>query len=508
MSDNFTPAVPAPAPVSAPPPASDLPPPTTPKLPLAPVRADPKLGPPGSSATDEKMPEQAPLPALTIAQGITPAEPESEEVDISTSEYDDIAFIKAKTMFGIVDEVYDERGGGQRVLFLSSRQTSLIASDMTAIRRMLFDGFEAPRPGLVIQLLFSPGFTSPGPTDMAMYKTSEKLDHFMSEVLIPLAAENHAIVFVNAERTCGLSESFIRVAALMRSKWGDRLPFTIISIVLDTYELYTNPNKAAHWRRLRDASRAWSARNSHLRKLVNADIAAARAAGNERGVPASSADLNPNGGNFLVFDRSTASEWAGTSTETANALVDAMRTYLTDDANGFGLPSIALKAGEAAFLGLENTAATPNQYASSLQPALDVLQGGTPLLLIDGFPRPVLSEAECVALLEDGSANALLDDDGSGAGALDMDIGKGKGKGKGKKSKPPAAAAAPGAADKGGDDDDGSDATGVEKRQRLCDWAKAAYLKQGLEMRNGGQSYNHDVGTLSYFLGGAELMSR
>ena len=482
--DNFASAVPAPPSAAAP--TLDLPPPARPTLPLAPVRADPKLSAVANSAIDEP----APLPALTIAQGITPAEVETEDVEIYVSEFDDINFIKAKTMFGIVDEVYDERGGGQRVLFLSPRQTSLIAKDVTAIRRMLFEGFEAPMPGLIIQLLFSPGFTSPGPHDEAMYNVSKRLDHFMNEVLIPLAAENHAIVFVNADRSCGLSESFIRVAALMRNKWGDRLPFTIISVVLDTHDLYTNPNKAAHWRFLRDASRAWSARNAHLRMLVNAEIEAARAAGNERGVPASSADLNPNGGNFLIFDRSSATEWESTSTEMANALVDAMRTYLTDDATGLGLPSIALKAGEAAFLGLENTAATPNQYSSSLQPALDVLQGGTPLLLLDGFQRPVISEEDRVAILE-GSLEIDARDDMGDEDGTETQTGKKKKKKKTFAADPPPPKA---------DDDDESDVSGVEKRTRLFEWAKAEYLKQGAEMRAAGQSYNHDVGTLAYFL--------
>ena len=61
-------------------------------MPLAPVRADPKLSAVANSAIDEP----APLPALTIAQGITPAEVETEGVEIYVSEFDDINFIKAK----------------------------------------------------------------------------------------------------------------------------------------------------------------------------------------------------------------------------------------------------------------------------------------------------------------------------------------------------------------------------------------------------------------------------
>ena len=309
---------------------------------------------------------------------------------------DDIAYVKAKTMFGIVDEYYSDRqisGAPTRVLFLSPRQTELIANDRSAIARMIFDGFQAPSPGMFIQLLFSTGFDSPCPSDKDMSDCTDKLDRFMAEVVIPLAAENRAVVFTSADRRCGLSESFSRVVSLMRTKWGDRLPFTVLSVVPDLLPLYTNPNPSAHWRKVRDASAAWRARSPHLRQLVNAQIqrAAAATPGGEAALATSDADLSALGSNFLLFDRSSERELLGHSSETANALLHSMRTYLTSDAEGLGLPSLAFKAGNACFLGLKNWEASAQQYASTLQPALDVMQGGTPLMLIDGCEARVAS---------------------------------------------------------------------------------------------------------------------
>ena len=352
-------------------------------------------------------------------------------------------------MFGIVDDIYSDRqisGSPARVLFLSARQTELIANDRTAIHKMIIDGFKAPTPGMVIQLLFSAGFDSLCPSDKEMNDMTDRLDRLMAEVIIPLAAENHAVVFTSADRRCGLSEAFTRVTSLMRTKWGDTLPFTVISVVPDLFPLYTNPNPAAHWRKVRDSSSAWGARSPLLRKLANAEIAKADATPGAPKVPVSDADLNVMGSNFLVFDRSSETEWEGHSSEMCNSLLHAMRTYLTSDAEGLGLPSLAFKAGNACFLGLKNSAASAQQYATTLQPALDVLQGGTPLLLIDCFERPPIPPEVKQRIMD----NPALE--------------------------------------------------GEERRQQLFEWAKAEYIKAAEQFRAGGQSYNHDIGTLAYFL--------
>lgn len=353
-------------------------------------------------------------------------------------------------MFGIVDEYYSDRqisGAPARVLFLSPRQAELIANDRASIAKMIFDGFQASSPGMFIQLLFSAGFDSPCPSDKDMSDCTDKLDRFMAEVVIPLAAENHAVVFTSADKRCGLSEAFNRVTSLMRTKWGDTLPFTVLSVVPDLLPLYTNPNPSAHWRKVRDASAAWRVRSPHLRHLVNEQIQKAAATpGGGEALVASDADLNALGSNFLLFDRSSECEFLGHSSETANALLHSMRTYLTSDAEGLGLPSLAFKAGNACFLGLKNWEASAQQFATTLQPALDVMQSGTPLMLIDGYARPDLPPAVRARIMADPKLS------------------------------------------------------GEERRRLLFEWAKAEYVKSAAERKAGGQSYHHDVGTLSYFL--------
>ena len=198
---------------------------------------------------------------------------------------------------------------------------------------------------MVIQLLFSTGFDSICPSDEAMSDVTDKLDNLMAEVIIPLAAENHAVVLTSADRRCGLSEAFNRVLSLMRTKWGDSLPFTVLAVVPDVFTLYTNPDPLAYWRKVRDSSAAWRARSPHLRKLVNAEIAKAKGTPGAAPIPSSDADLNPMASNFLIFDRSGDTEWEEHSSEMANALLHATRTYLTSDTEGLGLPSVAFKAG-------------------------------------------------------------------------------------------------------------------------------------------------------------------
>ena len=103
-------------------------------------------------------------------------------------------------------------------------------------------------------------------------------------------------------------------------------------------------------------------------------------------------------------------------------------------------------AADACFLGLKNNAASPQQYATTLQPALDALQGGTPLMLIDGYARPEMPLDVHARIL----GNKALE--------------------------------------------------GEERRRLLIEWAKAAYVKQREKRHAEGQSYNHDVGALSYFI--------
>ena len=85
----------------------------------------------------------------------------------------------------------------------------------------------------------------------------KKFDHFMEEVIFPLAEQTNAVIIACAEvEGCVLTKSLTRVFRWMRSRWGQTLPF-VLSCTPDIRELYCNPNKKAHWREVRDQCKAW-----------------------------------------------------------------------------------------------------------------------------------------------------------------------------------------------------------------------------------------------------------
>merc|ERR1719191_1688101 len=65
-------------------------------------------------------------------------------------------------------------------------------------------------------------------------QAEEKLDCFMRDVLIPLAAETNAVIFLSpVEGSCMLASSFNRMFSVERAKWGGSVPFTTIGCATD-----------------------------------------------------------------------------------------------------------------------------------------------------------------------------------------------------------------------------------------------------------------------------------
>ena len=93
-----------------------------------------------------------------------------------------------------------------------------------------------------------------------------KIDMFMAEVLIPLAAQTHAVVLcdANSPGECMLSASFLRMYAVVKAKWTGLPPFSVISMTNNIAGFYNNPDEDANWRNVRRASRAWRQRDGKL----------------------------------------------------------------------------------------------------------------------------------------------------------------------------------------------------------------------------------------------------
>eukprot|EP00966_Prymnesium_polylepis_P194231 4502692-Prymnesium_polylepis.1 len=199
-----------------------------------------------------------------------------------------LQMIKARTMYEMVEEI-ELPGGPCKLLFLSNSQANLLASSDDSLQKML-DALEVPKPQLIINLLSSEGFDftvnlygrqgfdsaaaswaagivssrTPFLTPEEERTAEQRVDGFMADVLIPLAAQTNAVVITPPYQESILTLSLMRMYSLQRSKWGGKPPFTMISAGGNTNELYRNTDLNACWRDVRKQSRAWRARDKKL----------------------------------------------------------------------------------------------------------------------------------------------------------------------------------------------------------------------------------------------------
>jgi hypothetical protein len=196
-----------------------------------------------------------------------------EEEDISREQ---LQMIKARTMFQMTEEIAEDGYGGRKqLLFLTNSQAALLAGSGASLQKIL-DALEIPKPKLVINLLTSQGFTdfcaAAAVEDLAAdvedaglvhgrgsFLTPEdecvaldKLDHFMADVILPMAVQTEAIIICNAiPSVCVLSGSLTRMMSVYRSNWGRVVPFTVIYVSGSVPKLYQNPESTAVWRSIR-----------------------------------------------------------------------------------------------------------------------------------------------------------------------------------------------------------------------------------------------------------------
>jgi len=198
-----------------------------------------------------------------------------------------LQIIKARTMYEMVEE-----DGARKILFLTNEQADQLSGSRAALERML-DALEIPREGpgapqLVINMMQSQGLanqlndhwrkeTATGPpkgrrrvkapflSDEDERCASQRLDNFMSDVILPLAARTNAIVMVNAFTcNCFLAHSFQRMVALQKMKWGGKLPFWVVAMTSQIQAIYGNTNPDAEWRKIKSQCRAWRLREPKI----------------------------------------------------------------------------------------------------------------------------------------------------------------------------------------------------------------------------------------------------
>ena len=206
----------------------------------------------------------------------------------------------------------------------------------------------------------------------------EKLDAFMAQVVIPLAARTHAIVIVNPhDCMCCLARSFYRMVNLQRMRWGGHLPFSVVNVTGLIQELYFNGSADAEWRKVRRHSKNWTARDKEIKRIWST-----RETRSWRGVlevdgdylpdhllHQTSFDLNPAATTYIVVEGVKENGDSGAASEAASELEMQLTRYLS-----VALPSLAIQTGSGWYM----------------ETTLDLVQARTQLMLLDLRERPNL----------------------------------------------------------------------------------------------------------------------
>ena len=299
---------------------------------------------------------------------------------------DELATLKAKTMYKLIEDVEDSKSGIKKLLFLSSKQADLIARDPSAIDKMLAIFVDKQQPRMVINLLPSMircwTRVRPPPGDPDGEREGlAALDRFMAKHIIPLAVQTHAIIVCSAVQPfCVLSESLSRMVKLVRSRWGPELPFTILSCTGQLPALYTVKREDTTWREIRNLSRVWKKREKEgLLEEVEVKLKKHRKKGLDGYLDGKNfdMDLDPNGTNFIIVD--PTSSCSSAKYDSYNRLITEIVRKLAAE-----FPSIAIQTGKSKFSSLAES------NASGIEVALSNMETGTPVLMLDLTKRDVM----------------------------------------------------------------------------------------------------------------------
>ena len=172
------------------------------------------------------------------------------------NEENELATIRVRTMYGRVEELSISRGstdGLTRLLYLTNMQAQLFKAE--TVPKML-QAFEVSHASMVINLMDSGEYPSyyqamygakkenePVP-DMLNYgagfvsreeavEARRRLSNFFKEVLLPLAAETHAIIIVSALNRDVLALTLFETLPLFAASHGGKLPlhFTAFKVL-------------------------------------------------------------------------------------------------------------------------------------------------------------------------------------------------------------------------------------------------------------------------------------
>jgi hypothetical protein len=156
----------------------------------------------------------------------------------------ELQIIKARTMFQMLDE-FSVSGIQKQLLYLTNAQAREF--NIGNIDRLIAS-FEIPRPHIVITFpKTASGFAQwnvakeCGDVTMKIASFDDQLSgdqvftqlvRFMKDVVIPMAADNNALVLLELSATCDSSSAFMQAIMLVRGRFGNKLPFTVLGVDL------------------------------------------------------------------------------------------------------------------------------------------------------------------------------------------------------------------------------------------------------------------------------------
>ena len=197
----------------------------------------------------------------------------------------------------------------------------------------------------------------------------DRVDEFMSQVIIPVAAETNAVILVSAlSQTCILSRSLMQMVSLHRARWKGELPFSIISYCCALDDLYLNNDPEAEWRSVRKLSRSWQLQDKRCLELVHAQFA-------QRGkLPSMGYDLDPAAMCTIIVDSIDSDKNYIGNRAPGNHLRTELLRHLAST-----LPAISIKTGFSP----KTTLQKQKRHQNGIRAALEAMMSGSPLVFID-----------------------------------------------------------------------------------------------------------------------------
>eukprot|EP01045_Picozoa_sp_COSAG04_P015628 COSAG04_NODE_1248_length_7581_cov_24.589453_1_plen_386_part_10 len=337
----------------------------------------------------------------TAAGGLPRTASRWSEDGADANDENELATIRVRTMFGLVEELRVAAGATDshtHLLYLTNMQAQLFKAE--TVPKML-QAFELPQPSLVINLMGSfcypcffdcsmpPSFTQQERDDfyrLAPHNVQgnshsfvsgdeatqgcRRLSSFFKEVLLPLAAETNAIVLCSARDAEQMSTTLAEVMPLFTAKYGGQLPFTVLTITAANtlrYNMLYNPDSFAC--ELANKSKNW---RKGLRKFEMVGIREERAGLKKEQWRRD--DLQPGLVNYIIVEGvsgRTPDTWKDDTTPLVtfqNELLQALSAQL---------PTLCVRTGGSA-------------NAVPLTPNVELASRDIPVLMLDTQDRPQL----------------------------------------------------------------------------------------------------------------------